>query len=318
MANKARGKTVVVLSGGTAAAWEICKAFRKIGGEKIRLIVCDINPPFLVHSSTISDKFIQVLPISTAGYYECILKLLDDYSADIIIPIIDFDLQYFSRDNPDLQERGIFSTAPESSAFNLLANKENLNSTMSELNILSPQLYNVGNVEANKEYFVKPKIGFGSKDTKIMLGREIHISEEMGDSVIQELCQKPEISVDIFSTANDVRCICRERVETRAGVCIKARIFYEEEIGRIIQKVASHIQLPEICCAQFMTNSMGKLALTDFNLRFGAGGAMSSAVGFRAAEWAVAVWLGLREKRSYHISLEEHYVVRCYTELVTK
>jgi len=310
-------KNVLVLSGGTATAWNICNAFKKVGSSEVKLIVCDINPSWLVHSSALADVFLEVPPINSPGYYEHMLSIFKEYQVDIVVPLIDMDIRYFSRCNKDLKHLGIFSTAPQASTFDALANKKNLHKTLSELGLGAPRIFSVDEIEDNIEYFVKPIIGYGSRNALKLRGQDIK-RMNLEDLIVQELCDPVELTADVFTVDSKVKCLCRERLETKAGVCTKARIFYDPEVEQTLQKIANHITLPEISCVQFMKNKEGKWVITDFNLRLGAGSALSAAVGFDIAQSAVAHWLNMPQKMPLRIPDSEHYVVRYYQELVTK
>jgi len=309
-------KNVLVLSGGTGTAWSICSALKKIAGETIRLIVCDTNPSFLVHTSVLADIFLTVLPIADPSYYKSMLEVFDKYNIDILIPLIDWDLQMFPRDSQDLLSRNIFSTAPDRKTFQSLSNKKKLHETARSVGVPTPEIYTAETVDPTGEYVIKPIIGFGSRNVKKISGAEIQ-SIWLDEFIVQEMCQPVEVTVDIFHYLGQVNCVCRERIETKAGVCTKARIFRNRVIEDRIQRFASVVSLPECCCAQFMQGRYGDWLLTDFNLRLGAGSALSAAVGFGVAEAAVAVWLK-KPLPILKLPNGEHFVVRYYTELVTK
>lgn len=309
-------KTIMVLSGGTATAWSICEAVRSVASSKVKLIVCDTNPEYLVHTSILADAFFTVPPIKSEGYYEYMLQLMKKLKVNILIPLIDLDLQLFPRDNPILVKMGIFSTAPVSHTFQALSDKKKLYNTLIDLDIPTPRLYEKAEIEPNITYFVKPQLGFGSRNARSMLGKDI-LAQEIGECIIQEICTYPELTADIFACNHSVLTACRERIETKAGVCTKARVFACDEISEEIKKLAAHLPLPEVCCMQFMKGMNGKWLLTDCNLRLGAGSALSAAVGFCAAKAAVANWLNMPKITPIQPETEK-YVLRHYTEIVTK
>lgn len=310
-------KTIMVLSGGTATAWNICNAIKRVGKDDVKLIVCDINPSYLVHSAMVADKFLEVPAINSKGYYEHMLLLIEQHHVDIIVPLIDMDIKYFHRCSKDLQILNVFSTGPEEKTFNALSNKKNLFRTMSDIGVASPKLFSLEEIFDDIEYFIKPIIGFGSRNVAKMLGSEIK-KRDVNKFIIQELCKPIEITADVLINKNKVQCVCRERIETKAGVCTKARVFYDSEIEKKIQIIAEHIPLPEVSCVQFMRNQSDQWLLTDFNLRLGAGSALSAAIGFDIAQSAVALWLNSDNDISMIIPQSEHYVLRYYVELVTR
>lgn len=310
-------KNILVLSGGTGTAWSICNALRSHKDAEINLLVCDTNPAWLVHSSVLADVFLQVPPIKAAGYYEHMLSLVDQYHIDIIVPLIDLDFQYFPRDNEDLLARGVFSTAPERKTFELLSNKKWMADTLQKLGVATPRTFERSELDDDTDYFVKPVLGFGARNTQKLSGREIKRGS-FDECIFQELCLPREVTVDVFSAELPIRSVCRERIETKAGVCTKARVYREPKLETALQAVAQNLALPECCCVQFMESQSGEWKLTDFNLRLGAGSALSAAVGFKLAEAASACWLGLSYDGLLKYPDAEKFVVRHYTELVTK
>lgn len=309
-------KTVMVLSGGTATAWSICEAVRSVVSSNVKLIVCDTNPEYLVHTSVLADVFLTVPPIISKGYYEHMLQLMKDHGVDILIPLIDLDLQLFPRDSEVLIEMGVFSTAPVRRTFQSLSDKKMLHNTLTALDIPTPALYEKMDIDSETTYFVKPQLGFGSRNARPMLGSEI-LQQDIGECIIQEMCDFPELTADVFVNGDLVMTVCRERIETKAGVCTKARVFSCDEVSKAVQKLAKYLPLPEVCCMQFMKGSGGEWMLTDCNLRLGAGSALSAAVGFCAAEAAVSCWLEMPQIVPSQPE-SERYVLRHYTEVVTR
>lgn len=310
-------KRIMILSGGTAAAWAISRAVKDIGKNRVLLYVCDINPPHLVHTSTLADYYYVIPAIKSEGYYEYMMALFEKEKIDILVPLIDWDLSLFSYDNADLLRLGIYSTAPYKQTFNILSNKRNMARTLEEMGIGVPQIISSELLEPEGTYYVKPEIGFGSRDSRVVLGRDVK-GMNLNGMIVQELCLPEEITVDAFCDGKVVKSICRERIEVKSGVCTKARIFENPELSKVITRLALEFNLPHMNCIQFMRSQQGKWLLTDFNLRLGGGSALSAAVGFKMAESSVALWLNMPELVSVDIPAQEHFVVRCFEEIVTK
>lgn len=310
-------KRIMILSAGTGTAWSIVQAIRNLRLDDIQLMACDINPPYLVHTSVYVDRFFQVPPIQNPDYYEVMLSLFKKEKIDILIPLIDWDLFLFSHDNSDLRRLNICSTAPERNTFEMLSDKTKLFENLTALGIRTPNLFSADTVKSGEKYYIKPKIGFGSRNAKVIMGEAI-LDSNLQDFIIQELCSTPEITVDAFFDGTGISCICRERIEIKSGVCTKAKIFKDDDILKKLHLLSTHFKLPNANCVQFMKTRDGEWALTDFNLRLGAGSSLSAAVGFKMARSAVALWLGLPEAVSIVVPEQEHYVCRYYEEVVTK
>lgn len=310
-------KKILLMAGGTATAWHIAKIFKEYYSE-VKLYICDINPPYKVHTSILADKYIVVPPIKSENYYNFMLGLLDFEKIDIIIPLIDYDIELFYRDNKDLLCRNIYSSAPPKRTVDLLSNKRNMSIFLNKVGVDTPKCIEPEYLQSHLEYFVKDIVGFGSRNAFKDLGCNLkNISDRQ---IIQELCFNPEITVDVLCIDKKVYTICREREEVKAGVCTKARIFYDGEIQKIVERVSDNIELPSISCVQFMKNKENKWVLTDFNLRPGGGTALSAAVGFQAVRVAIGNWLD--EKQDVDDLLvckkQDNFVVRAYEEIITR
>jgi hypothetical protein len=306
----------MVLAGGTGTAWHICKTIKEYY-RSIYLIVCDTNPKHLVHSSVFANEFITIPPISSSGYENFMLNLFTEHHITILVPLIDYDLKLFSRDNKKLVAENIFSTAPLNSTFDTLANKINMKEYLKSIDIATPEIFKADSIEPEKEYYIKDIVGFGSRGAYSALGSTLNLIEN--NKLIQELCFKPEVSADVFVYKKRIFVLCRERIEVKAGVCTKARIFYDDVIRKIIEKIAHNIELPIVSCIQFMKNSNNEWSLTDFNLRPGAGTAMSAAVGFQCVRAALAIWLNNDEDVDSLLKypIGTVYVIRTYQEIIT-
>lgn len=314
-------KRVMILSGGTSTAWHIADVLRRYFHEHIYLIICDINPRHLVHTSLFADFYIQVPPICSPEYYRFMLQTIEERRVDILIPLIDDDIFIFHRNNNDLIARGVYSTAPCKTVIEGLSNKENLENTLLTLGIPTPHIFkSADSIDPNGTYFVKAPVGCGSRGSYLADGKTAAevISKRKGQ-IVQEICHAPEITVDVAHDGRRVYTICRERVEIKLGVSTKCRVYHDPDIQHILERIVAKIDLPPVFCVQFMRDVHDRWFLTDFNLRSGGGTAISAAIGFEAVRFAAAQWLDQPVDSAWvSIPAQEHYVVRAYQEIVTQ
>lgn len=309
-------KKIMILAGGTATAWHLVNEIEKYYNGILEVYICDINPPYLIPSSTKSKKFIQVPPISSNAYYEYIMSILEENQIDIIVPLIDLDLEIFSKDNEDLKKINVKSTAPTKAVVDLLSDKKNMTLWLEKLGIKVPKLYSIDELEVGKNYVLKPKKGFGSRGVFIGTDKDIRIQYNE-DFIIQELCENKEVTVEIFKNEKMINTICRERIEVKAGVCTKARIFKDNKLQDIVVKITDSIEFPNASCIQFMKSRSGEWYITDINLRLGAGTALSSKIGWQLTRAAIGEWLEIdMDYRELFTDFEgSKYVVRVYEEV---
>lgn len=310
-------KKLLLMAGGTATAWHIANIIKKNFATNFYLIICDTNDPYLVHTSTLADEYIKVPPIASKNYYEKMLSIFKEKKIDIIVPLIDYDIMLFYQDNIDLSKIGVKSTAPLRETSEILSNKENMYYFLTEHLITTPKIFLQNELDDSEIYFVKDIVGFGSRGARKCDGKGL--KNITNNQIVQEICQQPEVTVDVVLSNEKIYTACRERMETKSGVCTKAKVYFNQEIHNIIDKISQIVKLPTISCVQFMRNSMGEWSLTDFNMRSGGGTALSEAAGFRAVEAAVNIWNGNNNvSNCLPIIQKERYVVRAYKEILTK
>ena len=137
------------------------------------------------------------------------------------------------------------------------------------------------------------------------------------DYVIQEKCESPEITIDFVKNPKTGKhyYACRERLETKSGVCTKARFFNDEELEQLSLKLSDLLNLDFYCYQVMKLN--GEWVVTDVNPRLGAGTEMGSAVGLDFFSAMIAILIG-EDERPYVMKLEkEQFVCRQYDNFVT-
>jgi carbamoylphosphate synthase large subunit len=307
-------KKILILAGGTATAWHLSMMIKSRFEKDFILCIGDINKKNLIPASTLSDEYYQLPAITDSSYYSYMLELFKTKNIDIIVPLIDSDLALFPNDNTDLLKINVLSTAPVNNVVAISKSKTNMSELLKLNGVIVPELFNQNTIEPQKDYFVKPDAGFGSKNTGIFKGKDIDFSKKI---IVQEILHQPEITVEVFKKEDHLSYICRERLEVKSGVCTKARIFDNEEIGGIINHINTFLKLPLASCIQFMKNKDEQWCLTDFNMRLGAGTALSSAAGFGISSAFLSVLAGQNDFRKYlKKTTDDLFVVRVYNEII--
>lgn len=56
--------------------------------KRDNMVVCDINPEYLVHTSVLADKYLQVPPIKSSNYYNTMLEhIRREHSITLLVRI---------------------------------------------------------------------------------------------------------------------------------------------------------------------------------------------------------------------------------------
>jgi carbamoylphosphate synthase large subunit len=313
-------KNLLISAGGTATAWHLASLVTEKFAAYFNLYVCDINPPNLIPAARLARYFIQVPPISDPNYWPHMLGLFVKHQIDIYVPLIDADVYMFGTDIPELRKLGIRIAGIPSSASAIIRNKRFLSKFLDNCGFRVPKILAIEDVKNHpgSRFFLKPEQGFGSKDARIVEAEETRywLEKESG-LLIQELCREPEVTVEVFNQ-DTVLSLCRERLETKAGVCTKARIFMDDALHLLAVRLCAVLDLPIAFCFQVMLGTDGQWVITDVNPRLGAGTALSSAYGWSLASAALVCWgdLSFSPMEFLKTLPGEKHVVRVYQELL--
>lgn len=316
-------KNILVTGGGTAIAWHICQVCKKYYDDDVQLFICDINDKYLVPSSIYAKKFFKVPYPNDSKYLEVIKSILVNEKIDIVIPIIPEENFLLSSDSDIVKTLKIISSAPEYKVSEALSDKRKMFNFLSNIGIPSPTVYDIEHIKADKEYFVKPKLGFGSIGTGVVLGKDILLNKEKysDDVVIQEYCHSidyEEITVEVFNGDNMLEVFARKRVATKSGVCVKMIPYDREIFIPMVKKLVSSIKCPIAFNLQFLRNN-NEWKLFDCNMRLGAGTALSSKIGFELTRAFIGQLIGKKVlKEWFNVDNEIVSVLRVYDEVVIK
>lgn len=313
-------KTIMIGAGGTATAWHLASVAKQHFPDSIRLLVSDINPPHLIPASQLADRFFQVPKISDPSYFDAMLTIFENEKVDVYVPLIDYDVYGFYRDHPSLERLGVYSTGVDLKTAEILKSKSKTADFLLEHGVCSPRTLDRDWLEKHSDdnVFVKPKNGFGSKDSvKVSAHEAIELLNDNPDLIAQELCTEPEVTVEVYNVDGNIRTMCRERIEVKAGVCTKAKVWCDQELHDLTISICRVFNMPSAFCYQVMKNSEKQWAVTDINPRMGAGTALCTAYGWSLARAALSHWSG-RGDGIEHLQSHEKpkHVVRVFQEIV--
>jgi len=311
-------KNLLITAGGTATSWHIVKIAKEYFSDKFKIYVCDTNESYLVPASSLADKYFKVPPVIDSQYRSVMLNLLKSENIEVFIPIVDQEIYEFPVDSEEIKDLGISVIGLSKKSIMILRNKKIISDYLNKNSISTPKTYEKNDVLDNeKKYVVKPILGFGSKGVEILNGDIMSKKELKDDVLIQEVCNPPEVTVDVFNNNNDIRIACRERLEVKAGVCTKARIFKDEKIEKLTKQICEAIDMPIAFCYQIMKDNDDNWSVTDLNPRIGAGTALSSACDWTLAAAILTFYSGGNKPQQYLNNIsKDKYVVRIYDEIL--
>lgn len=316
-----------VTAGGTGSAWHIASIVKEYYANKIELYIGDIHEKELVASSSLADHFFQVPAVKEPGYAECMYRLFKENHIDVLIPLIPWEQIFFAPDLPEFAALGIKSLAPAISADRELNHKGRLYQFCKSHDLPVIRQFTKEEIGPDETYFCKPVDGFGAAGAGKMTGSEIFKESEAGrfdwdGMVVQEYCEEngevEEVTVEAFWAGQQLRTVCRKRLESKSGVCTKAQIMKLPETERVISKITELVELPPVFNVQFVHHN-DQWKIMDVNLRLAAGTGLSNAAGFQLIRALLAMLLGMPIEESWFKTDEGiKTILRVYQEVVTR
>ena len=312
---------ILLLSCGLNAGYHFSKTLKERFNNKFKIIGADINKPYLVSNYHYIDTFYQVPFSNEANYYETIIEICRKEKIDYIIPTFDNDQMLFYPENEDLKSLGIISLSTPKNTLEFYKNKALMFEKLKTLKLPVPEIYSIKDLKEQVDYFIKPVNGVGSKGAQKTKKHEIEIIENINSYLVQEVCSEPEITLECFHYNGRLSCAARQRIETKAGVCTKAKVFYSAELEGIAKQLVQKIECPHFFNLQFMKNDKNEFVITDINLRFAAGMSLTYAAGWDEVSSIGNLMLGNGEEKIFeplNLNCPVQYVTRAYTDIVTK
>ena len=316
-----KSHTVLVGSAGTGTAFGAITALRRYWSGSLAIVSMDINPRHLVTASILSNSFEQVPLTASPEFSAALFRVIQDYRVDTYLPLLPDEVALAAK----LLQAG--SLPP---CFSLLAGSADSSETAADKWLTAQWLARnglngprtslaTGPFSAGK-YFLKPRRGTGSRGARVVTATELAeaVRAQPYRWVVQEICEGPEVTVDAFFDPDTgfCRAVGRERIEIKAGVSTKARLFVDERLQELSKELATELAFAGSFCFQVMRVN-GDWAVIDINLRPGAATAMCALTGndFFAATFARA-WRQ-NYTRFFQPFERDVFVTRQYAEFIT-
>ena len=313
--------TVWLGAAGTGTAFGILKSMRQRWGQDVRVVAADINPAHLVAATALAQAFERVPLVTEEQFISHLVEALARHEVDTYVPILDEEIVLAAelRDAKTLPA-SLVTLAPSVDAARLCLDKLAGGAWLIAHGIPTPATMLPSQATWPPQGLIlKPRYGRGSVGVRILRGKsELTEAAACDDSVVaQELCRSPEVTIDAFRSRDRTlfRAVCRERLEVKAGVCTKARVFEDDTLADFAKTISDGLDLVGTFCMQLMRNWSDETWLvTDINPRPGAGTAMSMAVGVDFLSAMLADAWGLDPRPMLPRLERDCFVVRQYSE----
>jgi carbamoylphosphate synthase large subunit len=317
-----RAQRIWLGAAGTGAAFGIAKALKERWGAGVWIVAADINPRHLVAAVAFADGFEQVPPVADPGFSSSLGERLARHCVSVYVPILDEEIVLAARLKEARSLPGALTAvfAPSAEAAELCHDKLASSHWLRDHGYPTPHTVEPRDAQWGAgSWIVKPRRGRGSAGfRRVESERDLsELKNKGGDVVVQESCSVPEVTVDAFISFGSPfeRALCRERLEVKAGVCTKARIFEDQGLSDLALNIGRALGLRGTFCVQVMrSRETGKWLVTDINPRPGAGTSMSRHAGVDFLCAGFAELRGVSPASMLPRLASERYVVRAYAE----
>lgn len=311
----------VVGSAGSSTGFGILKSLLK-AFPAASYTAIDSNPPHLVAAMALPVSVTRVPSADSDDYVSHVLAMLRSHATNVFVPVHDREIEVVAANVAIFPETTLVAV-PSISTVNLCNDKWLTHKQFVRADVPTPETVLPEDLSGRESDFVgwlrKPRRGVGGHGVATLLKREdVEEAASLTDIIIQECCVAPEITVDALASRHGgTYAASRERVEVKAGVCTKARLFRDAAFDALTEKVSAALNLSGAFCYQAMKGLGGNWVVTDVNPRLGGGTAMWLPVGVNFAAANVAdlfatpfeTWLPQLEN--------QHFVVRYFDEVLT-
>jgi len=306
---------------GTVTGHGIARQIRAAWRTDVTIVAADTNPQTLVAASELADEFERIPPLADREAFVSALAVgFERHGVDTYVPLLVDEIAIAAELAAEGALGSVGVLAPHPDTARLCTDKLALAERLVAAGIPVPPT-----VPASRAVWwpegvvVKDRGGEGSRGVERLDDpSDLERARTRGHTAVaQRRCDGPEVTVDAFrARGRDAwEAVCRERLEVKAGVCTKARLFRDQELEGIVRDVAEALDLRGAMCVQAMRGPAG-WEITDVNPRSGGATAMSAAVGVDTIAAGLADMWGEDPYAHLKPFAGQAHVVRYYQESV--
>ena len=241
-----------------------------------------------------------VLPKADSPHYlDAVIKIIDKYEIDIIIPNVDDELEIFAANKAKLHQ--VLISPPKT--IKVCNDKLQTIKTLSKV-VNTPITYNEDNLD-NIVFPVvlRPRISRGSRNIFIIKNRhQLDLLRGYFDSmgifrekrILQEYLPGEEYTIDcLFDMQGKIIvAVPRRRITTQGGVCSIGRTEHNNVLIKSVQKISDVLDFEGPVNIQFRSDPHGVLKLLEINPRIAGAVPITLCAGVNIPDLSIKMFFG--------------------------
>ncbi|MEK7665116.1 MAG: ATP-grasp domain-containing protein [Patescibacteria group bacterium] len=270
---------ILIAPGGSGMAISAIKALKQ--DKNIRIVSID------------SDKLSPGLYLSHKGYIvpafednkfiPAIEKIIKKEKINLIIPALDTILLRFSELKLFFKEKGADVLVSEQETIKITRDKWKTYNKLKDIIPFPKSFIEKDKTDAMFPLFIKPREGSGSQNVYKVDSKEDmdFYYKKIKNPIIQEYLSGKEHTVDCLADNKNklVLIICRERIETKAGISTKGKIVKNKKIEDMAVKISESLKFYGPFFFQTKEDRNRNPKLTEINARISGTMSLSSFAG---------------------------------------
>jgi carbamoyl-phosphate synthase large subunit len=319
-----QSRRLIVGTAGSANAFGTIQSVRDRYGNSVFVIATDTNPRELVAASVLADAFIQVPLARSPAFPAALRDIAASYPGSYYLPVHDDEIEIAARLAAEGSlPPGLELIAPPYDTVRLCSDKWAMHQWLKANELPSPEtaLATPAAFKTMKHpAILKPREGYASRGVRLIQEAEELAGIDPNLWLLQERLQEPMMPIDVFLSRRNgaFTCACRETLESKATVAMKARVFNDPALAKIAERLARMIPLSGAFVLNVMKDTASRPQIIDVNARVGSGTRMLAALGLNFAAANLADFWGEPTDALLQPLAGEHYVVRQYADYVTR
>ncbi len=258
---------ILIVPGGSGMAVAAIKSLKQ--DKTMRIISVDVDK--LAAGLYLSHRGYLVPDFQNEKFVLAIEKIIKKEKINLIIPSLDTILLDFSKLKSFFKERGADVLVSEPETIEITRDKWKTYNKLKDIIPFPKSFIKKEDVDIKFPLFIKPREGSGSKNAyKVNSKEELDFFyERIKNPIIQEYLSKKEYTADCLADKNNklLFIICRERIETKAGISSKGRIVRNKKIEDMAAKISENMKFYGPFFFQVKEDKDGVPKLTEINAR---------------------------------------------------